>query len=115
MGPGYFFLMGIYVISMPFRYSRSNNLGPVPYLKPIGARSLLYISVLAKLTDTHSHPEEDAGLVPSIRRNLTGAAYSPNGFSQAIVTLIGVRELSHTAIPTCRYSRIKIALSTCDV
>ena len=40
---GIFFLMGIYVISMQFWYSRSNNLGPVPYLKPIGARSLLWV------------------------------------------------------------------------
>ena len=34
------------------------------------------------LTDTHPDPEEDAGLVPSVRHNLAGAAYFPNGFSQ---------------------------------
>ena len=36
--------------------------------------------------DTHPHPEEDVCLVPLIERNLTGAAYSPNGFSQAFMT-----------------------------
>ena len=43
------------------------------------------ISAPTKLTDTQPHPEEDAGLVPSIRRNITGAAYSPNGFSQVVM------------------------------
>ena len=46
----------------------------------------LPISDPTKLTDTHPHPEEDACLVPSIEPNLTGAAYSPNGFSQVAMT-----------------------------
>ena len=48
----------------------------------------------------------------SIRRNLTGAAYSPNGFSQAVMTedrthdvthdpRTGGSDLDHSAIPTC--------------
>ena len=57
------------------------------------------ISVPTKLTDTHPHPEEDAGLVPSIEHNLTGGRLlPPDGFSQAVMTgdrtddpLIGVR------------------------
>ena len=42
MGPGDFFLVAIDVICMQFWYSRSNNLGPVPYLKLTRARNLLW-------------------------------------------------------------------------
>ena len=55
-------------------------------INPPLRRGNIMISVPTKLAETHPHPEEDAGLVPSIRHNLTGVTYCPNGFSQVVMT-----------------------------